>query len=222
MQTRRRKIGILGGTFNPVHLGHLALARAAAHHFRLDEVWFVPCSHPPHKKAPNLASGRDRLAMLKLALQNEPRFRVKDIEIRRRGISYSVDTLRAFQKDNPDVDFYFVIGADMLPGLRTWRHIDELFKRCRFLVMQRPGTACNASLAKLPPSYRRELRKGFFTGPQLDISSSEVRRRVRQGLSIEHLVPDPIMRYIASRGLYRRKEKATSKRKNWRKSQEMP
>ncbi len=211
MKARERKIGILGGTFNPVHLGHLALARAAKQRFRLDEVWFVPCARPPHKAAPDLASDKDRLAMLRAALRGRKYFRVADIELRRGGISYSVDTLRELKRRFPAAHFHFIIGADMLPELHTWREIEHLLALCRFVVMCRPGARLAARRIRLPAPWPERLQRGFFEGPFLKISSSEVRARARRGLPLDHLVPKAVGRYIERRALYAGKGKRPSK-----------
>lgn len=211
VKKRALKIGILGGTFNPVHLGHLALAHAALQRFHLDQVWFVPCARPPHKRVPDLASDQDRLAMLRAALRGEPRFRIRDLELRRGGVSYSVETLRTFVRRFPNYRFYFIIGADMLPGLHAWREIRNLLKLCRFVTMHRPGAVRTDRVIKLPERLRAQLRRGFFEGPRIDVSSSAVRARARRELPIEHLVPRAVARYIEQKGLYRRKGKKPSK-----------
>jgi nicotinate-nucleotide adenylyltransferase len=211
MTPRARKIGILGGTFNPVHFGHLALAEAALRRFRLDEVWFIPCAKPPHKRVPKLASDRDRLAMLRAALRGRPRFRLLDLELRRGGVSYSVETLRTLRRRFPGARFYFIIGADMLPGLHAWRDIRSLLRLCRFVTMHRPGALHAARVIRLPAPLRARVKSGFFEGPALNISSSAVRSRAQRGLSIEHLVPAAVARYIKEKGLYRGKGKTPSK-----------
>lgn len=211
MRKRARKIGILGGTFNPVHLGHLALARAARQRFRLDEVWFIPCARPPHKTVPDLASDRDRMAMLRAALRDEPSFKVRDIELRRKGVSYSIKTVRAFKRRYPHDRFYFIIGADMLSGLHEWRNIHELLGLCRFVTMQRPGARQRSRAIRLGSPWRAKLKAGFFRGPLLNISSSDIRERARRGLSIRDLVPEAVARYIEQKAVYAGKGKRPSK-----------
>lgn len=198
-----KKIGILGGTFNPVHTGHLILAQDALEEFGLDRVLFIPCSYPPHKKANCLAPASHRLRMLKAALKDDPRFAVSDMEIKRGGVSYSIETLRALRRMFSKSVLYFIIGADSLNELRSWRKVGEIQKLCRFIAMGRPGYPVRGS------SHVR-LSKGHL----LEISSSEIRKRVAEGRCIRHLVPKAVERYIQNRRLYQAKESLRSKHLN--------
>lgn len=194
MRNRKRRVGLLGGSFNPVHLGHLIVAQDALEQARLDEVWFIPCHRPPHKSARGLASASDRWAMLCRALRGERRFKPLDIELRRRGISYSVDTVEALNRRHRNVEFYFIIGADGVAELPRWKDAERLMRMCRFLVLERPGFALEGPWA---------ARCRVVRGHRCEIASHDIRARVRAGKSIRYLVPDAVFRYIQSRKLYR-------------------
>jgi nicotinate-nucleotide adenylyltransferase len=189
------KIGILGGTFNPVHHGHLLIAQDALEQLGLDRVLFIPAAMPPHKIPDRLATGRHRAAMLRLAIRGNRRFAVDDLELRRGGKSYSLDTIVALQRRELDAEFYFIIGSDSLPELHRWRSIHRLARLCRFAVVARPG--CRVRPPRVP------VRMEIVRGHPCDISSTEIRERVASGRSIRYLVPDMVRRYILGHDLYR-------------------
>jgi nicotinate-nucleotide adenylyltransferase len=202
----RSKVGILGGTFNPVHLGHLIVAQSALETFELSTMLLVPCAKPPHKAVPSLASAADRLAMVELAIEGDPRLAASDLEVRRGGVSYAVDTLTALRAADPDHDFFFVIGADTLTELHSWRRIDELLQLCEFVTFGRPGFDLSSLRPKdlcLPPPWPERLLARATSGIHIDISSSVIRHRVAEGMSIRYLVPPAVEMYIAEHGLYR-------------------
>ena len=201
---RRQRIGLLGGTFNPVHIGHLLIAQDALEQLELDGVTFIPCAAPPHKAAPNLASGPHRLAMLRWAVRGQRAFRVDDIELRRGGVSYSVDTVTELKRRNPDTEFYFIIGADSLDELHRWKEIGRLAEMCEFVAVARPG-------CKLRRAYR-QARCRLVQGHACDVASREIRERVARGAGIRYLVPETVLRYIARHKLYQRKGTTSSKR----------
>jgi nicotinate-nucleotide adenylyltransferase len=201
---RREKIGILGGTFNPVHTGHLIIAQDAMEHAGLDRVKFIPSARPPHKAAPNLADAKHRLRMIELAIRRNDRFEADDIEIRRGGRSYSVDTLTELRRRQRRARFYFIIGSDSLQELHLWRDIGRLLRLCAFVTVARPGFVPRHRLGtKLDARSERRLRRYLATGHACDIASRDIRARVARGLSIRYLVPDAVRDYILKHRLYR-------------------
>jgi len=200
---RRKRIGILGGTFNPIHLGHLLIAQDAMEQVKLDIVRFIPSATPPHKAVENLASERDRMQMIKLAIRGNDRFELDDIEIQRGGKSYSVDTLTELRRRDPLASFYFIIGADSLRELHLWREAERLVKLCTFVTVPRPGFKAKPAVdPRLNTLTRRRLRQYVLRGHACDIASREIRARVASGRSIRYLVPDAVYEYIRRRRLY--------------------
>ena len=200
------RLGILGGTFNPVHLGHLLMAQDALEQFRLDRVIFMPCARPPHKTVTDLAPDADRLAMLRLAIKGDPRFRVSDLELKRGGVSYTIETIRALQKKHPGARLHFIIGSDSLYELHGWREIADLLRRCVFVTLERPGFSparMTARRLRLEDPWPGRLARTVFRGHAVDISSTEIRRRVEKGRSIHYLVSAGVEAYIQKKDLYR-------------------
>ncbi len=189
------KIGIIGGTFNPIHYGHLFIASQARESFNLDKVIFVPCSQPPHKGEMNLADAERRLRMTELAIESNPDFVVSSIELKRGGKSYSVETVAEFQKKyGEETEIYFIIGMDSFRELSTWKDIDELLKKCQFIVAPRPGWDGEEGT---------ESGFHFMEIPGFEISSADIRDRVRGGCSIKYLLPEVVENYIIEHGLYK-------------------
>jgi nicotinate-nucleotide adenylyltransferase len=200
---KKRKIGILGGTFNPIHLGHLLTAQDALEQLGLERVIFIPSATPPHKVVDKLATGRDRLRMIKLAIRGNDQFEVDDIEIKRGGKSYSVDTLTALRQRNPRADLYFIIGADSLRELHLWREVARLVTLCTFVTVPRPGFEPKPVIdPRLDAATRRQLRQDVLRGHACDIASRDIRARVSGERSIRYLVTDAVRLYIARRRLY--------------------
>ncbi|NCD22516.1 MAG: nicotinate (nicotinamide) nucleotide adenylyltransferase [Spartobacteria bacterium] len=197
-----RTIGLLGGTFNPVHEGHLSIAREALRLFALDAVWFIPCAVPPHKPVHDLASNADRLAMLRLAIAGEPRFAALDVEFNRPGKSYTLDTVRALQALHPADAFVFIVGADTLPELPTWHRPLDLLALVRIVSLARPGFVPAAAAIDLPPPWPEKLLADLRTGEPLAVSSREIRAKIAAGQPVS-LVPDSVLRYIEEHNLYR-------------------
>ena len=201
----KTRIGILGGSFNPVHLGHLILAQDALETFDLDTVLFVPCDQPPHKPAAGLAAPEHRVAMLEAALAGSLQFEACDLEIRRGGTTYSIDTVRNLIASRPNDELVFIIGSDTLAELHLWKDVRELLRLCRFVTLARPGFDLKAMTEKnlnLEPELARDLLANVAIGHQVDISSSDIRHRAAEGMRIRYLVPDAVEMYITEHGLY--------------------
>jgi nicotinate-nucleotide adenylyltransferase len=189
------KVGMLGGTFDPIHLGHLRAAENAREALGLDRVLFVPARMPPHRKGP-VASPLDRFTMAALAVQGHPQFSVSDLELRREGPSYTVDTVEEWLRLNARDSVYLVVGSDTFPEMTTWKDVDRLFSICAVAVAARPGEG--AGLASLGNLSGRRVE-----GLGLPVSSTEVRRLAAAGSSIRYLVPDAVADYVEKRELYR-------------------
>jgi nicotinate-nucleotide adenylyltransferase len=211
------RIGILGGTFNPIHLAHLRSAEEVREAQELDQVLFIPSATPPHKRADDLATAAHRVAMVRRAIRGNPYFRVSALEIKRRGRSYSVDTLRALHARVPGAHFVFIMGMDAFRDIGTWKEYQTIFTLCDVVVTSRPACDQSSLLAALPVAVRAEFcyrpkakRLEHRTGNQvifqrisdLDISASAIRHRLHNRLSIRYLVPIAIERYIAQHRLY--------------------
>jgi nicotinate-nucleotide adenylyltransferase len=187
------RIGILGGTFNPVHIGHLILAEEAREKLGLDKIIFVPTALPPHKEDLNIAPAADRLKMIRLAIQGNRYFAVSDIEIKREGRSYTIDTLSELKLKYSRDELYFIIGSDLLKYLNEWKDLAQIIKMVKFLVATRPGYPLEQI-----PHYIHTLAIRA-----VDVSGFEVRQCVRENKSFRYLVPDKVFGYINKRRLYR-------------------
>jgi len=198
------KTGVLGGTFDPIHIGHLILASEIREAAGLDKVLFVPAYSPPHKTGSDTAAGEHRLRMVALAVAGNPFFEASDIELRRGGVSYTVETIAELRRENPNDGLFFIIGADTLPELASWHKIEELVGLCRLLIGTRPGHALRWEPLKevLPQQRIRELRSGVVISTPIGISSTCVRTRIREGRSIKYLVPREVEEYIVEHSLY--------------------
>ena len=193
-----KKIGIMGGTFDPIHYGHLVTAEAARYRYGLDRVYFVPAYIPPHKQFKTVTPADHRLMMTTMATVNNPAFVVSDIEIQRGGLSYTYDTVRAFKKElGGDIEVYFITGADAIIELTHWMKIEELVKECHFIGATRPGYHLNA---KLPDYLLASV--SFMEVPALAISSTDIRKRVAKGAPIHYLLPETVEMYIRKNRLY--------------------
>ncbi|HXK09024.1 MAG TPA: nicotinate-nucleotide adenylyltransferase [Vicinamibacteria bacterium] len=192
------RIGLYGGTFDPIHLGHLRAAETAREGAGLDVVAFLPSAVPPHRGAA-LSAAADRLAMARLATASQPRFEAWDTELRRPGPSYTVETVQALLAARPSDVLFLVVGTDTWPEMTTWREPERLLSLVEVVVVDRPGYPAPPPTAPFPSA--RGVRRA--DGPSLPISATAVRERVHEGLSVRYLVPDPVAQYIAERGLYR-------------------
>ena len=199
-----RRIGILGGTFNPVHIGHLLLAQAAREACGLERVLLMPCHTPPHKSCETPASAADRLEMVRLAVAGDPGLETCELEIERGGVSYAVETMGAFHARQPDCAPYFIIGMDSLREMHLWRRADDLLRLCEFITVERPGIdrPVSPDELRLPAPWPQRLLAGVIRGRPCEVSSSEIRRRVAERRPIRYLVPSAVEQYILRRGLY--------------------
>lgn len=207
-QAGMRRIGIMGGTFNPIHIGHLLLAEWALGPLELDEVWIVPTGVSYMKPSGEILSGEERLHMARLAAEGNPRLKCLDIEVRREGYTYSYETLEELCRLCPEDEFFFLAGADCLFAIESWRSPERIFGSCTLVVAVRDGSALAEMEAK-----KRELERRFCRGREIlllpflrmSVSSTEIRERIRGGLSVRYLVPDRVWEYIMEKGFYREK-----------------
>ncbi|MFC5604021.1 nicotinate-nucleotide adenylyltransferase [Sporosarcina koreensis] len=186
-----KKVGLLGGTFNPPHIGHLIMANEVKHALRLDEVRLMPTSIPPHKADPSDATPQQRLQMVELAVSGIPGLTASSFEVDRGGVSYTFDTMNALIEQEPEIEFHFIIGGDMIDMLHKWYKIDELMKIVTFVGVGRPGTVGETQY----PITMVQI-------PEIDLSSTLIRNRIETGGTIQFLVPDNIGTFIRQEGLY--------------------
>ncbi|SDH46754.1 nicotinate-nucleotide adenylyltransferase [Alteribacillus persepolensis] len=188
------KIGLLGGTFNPPHTAHLVIAQEALMTLGLSEVWFIPVHTPPHKTREQMASPEERFIMTQKATQHNDKFNVSDIELTRKGPSYTIETVKTLKKQTTDTEFYFIIGGDMAEQLDRWKDIHELKSMVTFVIADRPGFSSH--------SAHRENESVHVHVPQMDISSTMIRKRYAAGKNIRYYVADEVWRFIKERDLY--------------------
>ncbi len=190
------KIGLYGGTFNPPHYGHLITIESVREQLRFEKIFLIPSSQPPNKPGSTVAPAEARLEMTRLAVAEHPEYEVCDIEVRRKGVSYTVDTIRALMEERPSDTFALIIGSDNLLEFQSWKSPTDILSRVQLVVMSRPGfpaTQARADFARLAT---------VVSVPQIGISSTEIRRRVKLRRSIRFLVPPAVEQYIRSHGLY--------------------
>lgn len=213
------RIGLFGGTFDPIHWGHLRSAEEVSETFDLDRVLFIPASIPPHKQGQTHTPARHRLAMVRLAVARNPRFKVSTVEISRPGVSYSIDTVRYFvQKQRKGDSLFFIVGLDAFREIGSWKDFADIFPLCDFIVTSRPGSkdsdplrGTGVAVKKLfcydpkEKIYRHKsgTRVFFIRLTDIAISASEIRRRIKERESIRYLVPLAVETYIKRQGLYR-------------------
>lgn len=201
------RIGIFGGTFDPVHLGHLILAEQCREQARLEQVWFVPAARPPHKQDRELTPFAQRVEMLALAVAGHPVFRVDDLEKDRPGPSYTVDTLEELGRRHPDADLQLILGSDCLPDLPSWREPARIAERAGFLIVARPAwpiwpvDQLHAAL-RLPE--QAPLRLQVVHAPLIELASRDLRRRCAEGRSIRYMVPRAVETYLETHQVYRK------------------
>ena len=198
-----KKTAIMGGAFDPIHYGHLAAAQTVFDRLDVEKVVFMPLGDAAHKHMEG-ASAADRYEMTRLAVEDNEAFAVSDMEIRREGKTYTVDTIGEIRKQNPDIKLYFIMGADEIMSLESWRQPEVLLKMCSFAAVTRPGysnEAVKAQAERLMHKYGCDIR--FIEIPSLDISSSELRQRIKDSRSIKYLLPKETEEYIYSHNLYK-------------------
>ncbi len=201
MKNAYRRLGVFGGTFNPIHFGHLRLAEDVREEFCLHKVLFIPTNKPPHKKIIDSTNPSHRLKMVKLAIESNNHFLCEDIEIKRGGKSFTIDTVnyiyeKFYFEDKP----YFIIGSDLALEIDTWKDIDLLFDKIHFIILIRDGYPMPGN--NLLQTKEHEIICECFEKRKIDITSSEVRKRVKERKSIRYLVPDEVLRYIKEKKLY--------------------
>jgi nicotinate-nucleotide adenylyltransferase len=192
------RVGIMGGTFDPIHTGHLIVGERARVGAGLDQVWFMPTNISPHKRGAPIASAAQRWDMVCRAIEGNPHFFPTDIEIQKGGVSYSIDTIELLIERHPDAQFAYIIGADMVQYLPKWHRIEEIVQKVRFVGLERPG--CQLQMDLLPATIQAVLQMVFM--PQVDISSSAIRQERQNRGSIRYWVPDQVYEYIEVNGLY--------------------
>lgn len=199
------KIGIMGGTFDPIHNGHLMLGETAYHQFQLDKVWYMPNGNPPHKKQSNIGmDAMTRMEMVKLAIDGIDYFELQDYEVMKESVSPTYQTLAHFKEIYPDDTFYYIIGADSLFAIERWLHPELIFPNCIILAACRDeidtSKEMNSQIDYLCQKYDAQIK--FLTSPLIDISSSELRQMIRNKQSISGHVPQAVADFIAKEGLY--------------------
>jgi nicotinate-nucleotide adenylyltransferase len=220
-----KKIGLFGGTFNPIHLGHLTVAQDVKQGFDLHKIWLIPAAMPPHKKEKQIAEALHRLKMIRIAIADKPDFSVSDVELKRSGPSYTIDTVDYFKENLPkETQLYLIVGMDAFLDIDIWKSFRELFQVIPFIVMSRPGAVDgdrekkvkilnDLLVTKVSPEYRFELPRHAFFHPDkqpvflfevtpVDISATMIRTNRSQGRSIASLVPNKVNEYIETKGLY--------------------
>ena len=201
------RLGILGGTFDPIHMGHLQMAEAVYRRMALAQVLFIPAYVPPHKVGMYFATAQERYAMTELAVADYPYFAVSDMELRRSGVSYTIDTLRELRRLYPSRELYFIIGADSVAQLHTWHNIEEMLELITFVAAGRPGYEGVMEQVARRLGQRARERIILLDTPEYDISSTDIRARIAGRASLAGLVPQAVEKYIYRHGLYAGQEK---------------
>lgn len=202
----KNRIGLMGGTFNPVHNGHLLLAQEAQEQYGLEQVWFLPARRPPHKDNGELPKDKARIEMLRLAVEDNPAFTISMLEMQRKdGKTYTYDTLRELKEKYPLTEFYFIIGSDSLFYLHKWSHFEELLRGMVFLVALRGGEMHDKKeMEQQAEEYKKkyQARIGFINMPVIEISSTLIREKAEAGLAVRYYLPEKVEEYIRIHNIY--------------------
>ena len=204
MSCQNKKVGIMGGTFDPIHYGHLILAQNALDTFSLDAILFVPSGTPWLKESTKVLSKNKRVSMTGMAIEDNPDFALSTIEIDREGNSYSYETVEELKRMQPKTDFYFIMGADSLLEIERWKHPDRLMAECTLLVAVRDDCdreGLEKQIIYLTDKYQADIR--ILPANRIDISSTKIRRMIREGKSVRYMLPDQVIRFIQKNHLYR-------------------
>ncbi|MHB8077167.1 nicotinate-nucleotide adenylyltransferase [Desulfosporosinus fructosivorans] len=198
------RLGIMGGTFDPIHFGHLVAAEMARSMFNLSKVLFIPSGTPPHKDRSDITDAGFRFEMIERAIQDNPAFGISALELERKGLSYTVDTLRALRGIYPEHELYFITGSDVLREIFSWREVEEILKMTEFIGAARPGFDASDFLLQIQDKHPETQGKlHYLEVPALAISSTDIRSRVKRGYPIRYLLPEPVRLFIQQHGLYR-------------------
>lgn len=205
------KIGIMGGTFNPIHLGHLILAENAYEQLHLEKVLFMPSKNPPHKAKPELAAEQQRVDMIELAISSNPHFELSTIELTRDGLTYTADTLALLKQENPDVNYYFIVGADSLFMMHKWKDPQIVFSHCTIVAAGRDH-ALEADIQQQIQFLREHFHAEIIRAamPTIQIASGEIRDRIAAGKSVRYYIPDSVTNYIEANQLYFNRQEVIS------------
>lgn len=201
----RKRIGIMGGTFDPIHLGHLMLGRQAYEEYELDCVWYMPSKRPPHKKDHDITSPKERCEMIEAAIEGTSYFRLSDFELKRSGENtYTADTLRLLNETYPSFEFYFILGADSIRDIESWYHPEDVLQSAVLLAAERPleeqRRTMDAQIEYLKDKYGAKILR--LHCQEIDVASAEIRDRIAKGLSTEGMLPKPVIAYIEQHDLY--------------------
>jgi nicotinate-nucleotide adenylyltransferase len=194
---REEKLGIFGGTFDPIHLGHLILAEELKEELDLQKVIFVPSANPPHKENSHLSEAKDRLMMTQIAIQDNSAFILSDLELKRKGKSYTIETINQFKELYPQAKLYLLLGSDVLEELHLWKEPEKIFEQIKVVIAKRPG------FDRIDPQNSYVKKSQVISIDGLNISSSRIRERVKSGKSVRYLLPPGVEEFIQAKNLYK-------------------